>query len=139
LDLSETAVDLVPENLGNLVYLNLSSKMVQAIPESIGNLWNLKFLLPRDCKSLHKLPKGIEHLRGLRDLDQSGTVIDYAAFSVGHLRCLTSLQCFAVTSKEAQATHDRSGWPLDELKHLSQLRILHITNLEKVSDRSEAA
>jgi Leucine-rich repeat (LRR) protein len=104
LDLSETAVELVPENLGNLVYLkylNLSSTRIQAIPESIGNLWNLEFLLLRDCKSLHKLPKGIEHLRGLRDLDQAGTVIDYAAFSVGHLRCLTPLQCFAVTSKEA--------------------------------------
>jgi hypothetical protein len=101
LDLSETAVELVPENLGNLVYLNLSSTRIQAIPESIGNLWNLEFLLLRDCKSLHKLPKGIEHLRGLRDLDQAGTVIDYAAFSVGHLRRLTSLQCFAVTSKEA--------------------------------------
>ncbi|GJM84789.1 hypothetical protein PR202_ga00495 [Eleusine coracana subsp. coracana] len=142
LDLSETAVDLVPENLGNLVYLkylNLSDTRIQAIPESIGNLWNLKFLLLRGCKSLHKLPKGIEHLRGLRDLDLAGTVIDDAAFTVGHLRSLTSLQCFAVTSKQARAAQDRSGWSLDELKHLSQLRILHITNLEKATGRSEAA
>ncbi|KAF8768545.1 hypothetical protein HU200_007520 [Digitaria exilis] len=42
---------------------------VSAIPESIANLWSLKFLVLRGCKALHALPKGIEHLRGLRDLD----------------------------------------------------------------------
>ncbi|XP_062204870.1 putative disease resistance RPP13-like protein 1 [Phragmites australis] len=141
LDLSETAVELIPENLGNLVYLrflNLSHTRIQAIPESIGNLWSLKFLLLRECKSLHKLPKGIEHLRGLRDLDLTGTVINDAAFSVGQLRSLRSLRWFAVTSKEARATEDRSGWPLNELKNLSQLRTLHIQKLEKATDRSEA-
>ncbi|XP_012704437.1 putative disease resistance protein RGA3 [Setaria italica] len=141
LDLSETAVELIPDNLGNLVYLrflNLSHTRIQAIPESIGNLWSLKFLLLRGCKSLHALPKGIEHLRGLRDLDLAGTVIDDAAFRVGHLRSLTSLRWFAVTSKEARAAQDRSGWPLDELKNLSQLRTLHIQKLEKTAGRSEA-
>ncbi|CAD6212861.1 unnamed protein product [Miscanthus lutarioriparius] len=141
LDLSETAVELIPENLGNLVYLrflNLSHTRIQAIPESIGNLWSLKFLLLRGCKTLHALPKGIEHLRGLRDLDLAGTVINDAAFRVGHLRSITSLCCFTVTSKEARAAQDRSGWPLDELKNLSQLRTLHIQKLEKAANRSEA-
>ncbi|RLN39341.1 putative disease resistance protein RGA3 [Panicum miliaceum] len=141
LDLSETAVELIPDNLGNLVYLrflNLSHTRIQAIPESIGNLWSLKFLLLRGCKSLHALPKGIENLRGLRDLDLAGTVIDDAAFRVGHLRSLTALQCFAVTSKEARAAQDRSGWPLDELRNVSQLRTLHIQKLEKAAGRSEA-
>ncbi|CAL4917136.1 unnamed protein product [Urochloa decumbens] len=141
LDLSETAVEFIPDSLGSLVYLrflNLSHTRIQAIPESIGNLWSLKFLLLRGCKSLHALPKGIEHLRGLRDLDLAGTVIDDAAFRVGHLRSLTSLRWFAVTSKEARAAQDRSGWPLDELKNLSQLRTLHIQKLEKAAGRSEA-
>ncbi|CAN6310813.1 unnamed protein product [Urochloa humidicola] len=141
LDLSETAVELIPDNLGNLVYLrflNLSHTRIQAIPESIGNLWSLKFLLLRGCKSLHALPKGIEHLRGLRDLDLAGTVIDDAAFRVGHLRSLTSLLWFTVTSKEARVAQDRSGWPLDELKNLSQLRKLHIQKIEKAAGRSEA-
>ncbi|XP_021306507.1 uncharacterized protein LOC8067432 [Sorghum bicolor] len=141
LDLSETAVELIPENLGNLVYLrflNLSHTRIQAIPESVGNLWSLKFLLLRGCKTLHVLPKGIEHLRGLRDLDLAGTVINDAAFRVGHLRSITSLCCFTVTSKEACAAQDRSGWPLDELKNLSQLRTLHIQKLEKAANRSEA-
>ncbi|OEL35787.1 putative disease resistance RPP13-like protein 1 [Dichanthelium oligosanthes] len=141
LDLSETAVQLIPDSLGNLVYLrflNLSHTRIQAIPESIANLWSLKFLLLRGCKSLHALPKGIEHLRGLRDLDLAGTAIDDAAFRVGHLRSLTSLRCFAVTSKEARAAQDKSAWPLDELKNLSQLRTLHIQKLEKAAGRSEA-
>ncbi|CAN6304884.1 unnamed protein product [Urochloa humidicola] len=141
LDLSETAVEIIPDSLGNLVYLrflNLSQTRIQAIPESIGNLWSLKFLLLRGCKSLHALPKGIEHLRGLRDLELSGTVIDDAAFRVGHLRSLTTLRWFAVTSKEARAAQDRSGWPLDELKNLSQLRTLHVQKLEKAAGRSEA-
>ncbi|CAL4933621.1 unnamed protein product [Urochloa decumbens] len=141
LDLSETAAEIIPDSLGSLVYLrflNLSHTRIQAIPESIGNLWSLKYILLRGCKSLHALPKGIEHLRGLRDLDLAGTVIDDAAFRVGHLRSLTSLRWFAVTSKEARAAQDRSGWPLDELKNLSQLRTLHIQKLEKASGRSEA-
>nr|CAB3494440.1 unnamed protein product [Digitaria exilis] len=141
LDLSETAVEVIPDSLGNLVYLrflNLSHTRIQSIPESIANLWSLKFLLLRGCKALHALPKGIEHLRGLRDLDLAGTVIDDAAFRVGHLRSLTSLRCFAVTNKEARAAQDRSGWPLDELKNLSQLRTLHIQKLEKVAGLSEA-
>ncbi|KXG38346.1 hypothetical protein SORBI_3001G221700 [Sorghum bicolor] len=113
-------------------------KLERAIPESVGNLWSLKFLLLRGCKTLHVLPKGIEHLRGLRDLDLAGTVINDAAFRVGHLRSITSLCCFTVTSKEACAAQDRSGWPLDELKNLSQLRTLHIQKLEKAANRSEA-
>ncbi|KAL6883251.1 hypothetical protein ACP4OV_010665 [Aristida adscensionis] len=141
LDLSETAVELIPENLGNLVYLrflNLSHTRIQALPESIGNLWSLKFLLLRDCKSLHALPKVIEHLRGLRDLDIEGTVIDDAAFRVGHLRSLTSLRFFSVASKDGRTGKGRSGWPLDELKNLSQLRTLQIQKLEKATGRSDA-
>ncbi|KAM3408473.1 hypothetical protein ACQJBY_001539 [Aegilops geniculata] len=137
LDLSETGIELIPETLGNMVHLrllNLSRTGIQAVPESIGNLWSLKFLLLRECKSLHALPKGMKHLRGLRDLDLAGTTIDAAAFRVGQLRSLTSLLCFAVASKE-----DRGGWPLAELKHLCQLRILHVHKLERTPGRSEAA
>nr|UBY07143.1 NBS-LRR disease resistance protein [Dasypyrum villosum] len=137
LDLSETGIELIPETLGNMVHLrllNLSRTRIQAVPESIGNLWSLKFLLLRECKSLHALPKGMKHLRGLKDLDLAGTTIDTAAFRVGQLRSLTSLRCFAVASKE-----DRGGWPLAELKHLCQLRILHVHKLERAPGRSEAA
>ncbi|KAI4967938.1 hypothetical protein ZWY2020_010391 [Hordeum vulgare] len=76
----------------------------------------------------------MKHLKGLRDLDLAGTTIDAAAFRVGQLRSLTSLRCFAVASKE-----DRGGWPLAELKHLCQLRILHVHKLERAPGRSEAA
>ncbi|KAE8784944.1 putative disease resistance RPP13-like protein 1 [Hordeum vulgare] len=137
LDLSETGIELIPETLGNLVHLrllNLSRTRIHAVPESIGNLWSLKFFLLRECKSLHALPKGMKHLKGLRDLDLAGTTIDAAAFRVGQLRSLTSLRCFAVASKE-----DRGGWPLAELKHLCQLRILHVHKLERAPGRSEAA
>uniref|UniRef100_A0A452YDV7 Uncharacterized protein n=1 Tax=Aegilops tauschii subsp. strangulata TaxID=200361 RepID=A0A452YDV7_AEGTS len=137
LDLSETGIELIPETLGNMVHLrllNLSRTGIQAVPESIGNLWSLNFLLLRECKSLHALPKGMKHLRRLRDLDLAGTTIAAAAFRVGQLRSLTSLQCFAVASKE-----DRGGWPLAELKHLCQLRILHVHKLERSPGRSEAA
>ncbi|KAL5225569.1 hypothetical protein ABZP36_012208 [Zizania latifolia] len=142
LDLTETAMEVIPETLGSLFYLrflNLSQTRIKALPETIGNLWSLKFLLLRECKSLHVLPKGIEHLKGLRDLDIAGTVINDAAFRVGLLRSLTSLRCFAATSKEARAADDKSGWPLDELQNLSQLKTLHVKKLEKVTSLSEAA
>ncbi|CAM0956828.1 unnamed protein product [Alopecurus aequalis] len=142
LDLSETAIKLVPETLGNMVhlrFLDLSRTRIQAVPASIGNLWSLKFLLLRDCKSLHALPKSIELLRGLRDLDLAGTVINAGAFRVGQLTSLTSLRCFAVASTEARATQDRREWPLAELKHLNQLRTLHVQKLEKAAGLAEAA
>ncbi|KAF0900623.1 hypothetical protein E2562_033139 [Oryza meyeriana var. granulata] len=134
-------MEVIPETLGNLLYLkflNLSRTRIKALPETIANLWSLKFLLLRECKALRVLPKAIEHLKGLRDLDLTGTMINDAAFRVGHLRSLTSLRCFTVTSKEARAANDRSGWPLDELKNLCQLRTLHVKKLEKAS-QSEAA
>ncbi|KAM0930658.1 hypothetical protein ACQ4PT_000846 [Festuca glaucescens] len=142
LDLSETGLELVPETLGNLVhlrFLNLSRTRIHAVPESIGNLRSLKFLLLRECKSLHALPKSIEHLRGLRDLDLAGTVINAGAFRVGELRSLKLLRYFAVTSTEARATQDRGEWPLAELKHLYQLRTLHVQKLEKAASPAEAA
>ncbi|KAG8091938.1 hypothetical protein GUJ93_ZPchr0012g20990 [Zizania palustris] len=142
LDLTETAMEVIPETLGSLFYLrflNLSQTRIKSLPETIGNLWSLKFLLLRECKSLHVLPKGIENLKGLRDLDIAGTVINDAAFRVGQLRSLTSLRCFAVTSKEERAADDKSGWPLDELHNLSQLRTLHVKKLEKATSLSEAA
>uniref|UniRef100_A0A0E0ITH7 AAA+ ATPase domain-containing protein n=1 Tax=Oryza nivara TaxID=4536 RepID=A0A0E0ITH7_ORYNI len=146
LDLTETAMEVIPETLGNLLYLrflNLSQTRIKALPETICNLWSLKFLLLRECKALHVLPKGIEHLKGLRDLDLKGTVIKDAAFRVGHLRNLTSFRCFTVTSKEARTVQDtaqdRSGWPLDELKNLCQLRTLHVKRLEKATSQSKAA
>uniref|UniRef100_J3N3D0 Uncharacterized protein n=1 Tax=Oryza brachyantha TaxID=4533 RepID=J3N3D0_ORYBR len=142
LDLTETAMEVIPETLGNLLYLrflNLSNTRIKALPETIGNLWSLKFLLLRQCKALHVLPKGIEHLKGLRDLDLTDTVISDAAFRIGHLRSLTSIRCFTVASKEERGTNDRSGWPLDELKNLTQLRTLHVKKLEKATSHSEAA
>uniref|UniRef100_A0A0E0EYU3 AAA+ ATPase domain-containing protein n=1 Tax=Oryza meridionalis TaxID=40149 RepID=A0A0E0EYU3_9ORYZ len=146
LDLTETAMEVIPETLGNLLYLrflNLSRTRIKALPDTICNLWSLKFLLLRECKALHVLPKGIEHLKGLRDLDLTCTVIKDAAFRVGHLRNLTSFRCFTVTGKEARTVQDtaqdRSGWPLDELKNLCQLRTLHVKRLEKATSQSKAA
>uniref|UniRef100_A0A0D9XKJ0 AAA+ ATPase domain-containing protein n=2 Tax=Leersia perrieri TaxID=77586 RepID=A0A0D9XKJ0_9ORYZ len=150
LDLTESAIEVIPETLGNLLYLrflNLSGTRIKALPETVGNLWSLKFLLLRECKALHVLSKGMEHLKGLRDLDLTGTVIKDVAFRVGHLRNLTSLRCFAVVSKArtakdrtpAHATQDKSGWTLDELKNLCQLRALHVKKLENATNQSEAA
>ncbi|KAM0892609.1 hypothetical protein ACQ4PT_025610 [Festuca glaucescens] len=119
--------------------LATAGKMIQAVPESIGNLTSLKFLLLRECKSLHALPKSIENLRGLRDLDLAGTVINAGAFRVGELRSLKSLRYFTVTSTEARATQDRGEWPLAELKHLYQLSTLHVQKLEMAASPAEAA
>ncbi|KAM0822222.1 hypothetical protein ACQ4PT_071636 [Festuca glaucescens] len=50
-----------------------------------------------------------------------------------------SLRYFGVTSTEARATQDRGEWPLAELKHLYQLRTLHVQKLEKAASPAEAA
>ncbi|XP_072962601.1 putative disease resistance protein RGA3 [Typha angustifolia] len=140
LDLSETAIDNIPETLRNLVhlrYLNLSLTRIRELPESIQDLCNLQFLVLQDCRWLHALPKGLKQLKSLKSLDLKGTAIVHVPFGIGKLEQLTSLQGFAVNDS-ATCEQEHNGWPLEELKHLPELRILHILKLEMALDQLKA-
>ncbi|XP_038980091.1 putative disease resistance RPP13-like protein 1 isoform X1 [Phoenix dactylifera] len=157
LNLSETAICNLLTSLGDLVHLrrlDLDATRIREIPESIGNLRNLQFLLLPNCKYLHNLPNGVVGLINLRILDVRGAPLDGLPMGIGRLKQLSKLLGFVVSGSEGcksrvgeddteqeqehKGHQHRRFCTLEELKSLSQLRILTIVNLERVSDKAEA-
>ncbi|KAH7677380.1 P-loop containing nucleoside triphosphate hydrolase protein [Dioscorea alata] len=119
LDLRRTEIDEIPDSIGflrYLKYLNLSQTKVRNLPDSVRNLSNLQFLSLNSCKKLESIPHGITQLCNLRSLDILHTKVarlPYGIKSMKHLNSLLGGCCYL----------------LDELKTLSELRELHIENL----------
>lgn len=77
-------------NLKNLEELDLSKTAVTMLPETIRHLTKLKILkLP---PSLEKLPKGISNLKNLEALDLSKTVVKELPETIGNLTFLKNLR-----------------------------------------------
>ncbi|XP_073106970.1 putative disease resistance protein RGA3 [Elaeis guineensis] len=155
LDLSGTTINNLPTSLGDLVHLrslDLHSTPIRDIPESIGNLRNLQFLTLHNCKYLHSLPNGVLGLISLRNLDVTDTPLDGLPMGIGRLQQLNVIRGFVVNGggegrrsrvgddrKQKHKGHQHGRFcTLEELKSLSQLRIISICNLERVSNRAEA-
>ncbi|XP_006647319.1 putative disease resistance RPP13-like protein 1 [Oryza brachyantha] len=137
LDLSKTALDALPKSIGNLLhlrYLNLDETHVRDIPSSIGFLINLETLSLQNCQRLQKLPWTIRALLQLRCLSLTGTSLSYVPKGVGDLKHLNYLAGLIIG-------HDNSapeGCDLDDLQTLSELRHLHIENLDRATSGAAA-
>ncbi|CAN6685168.1 unnamed protein product [Malus baccata var. baccata] len=93
LDLSGTAIENLPASIGNLKSLeklDLSGTAIKCLPESIGNLKSLEKLDLRGT-AIKNLPASIGYLKSLEKLDLSGTAIESLPESIGNLKSLEKL------------------------------------------------
>jgi NB-ARC domain/Rx N-terminal domain len=133
LDLSNTGIELLPPSIANLThlrYLNLDRTKITDLSTLIGYLVNLQTLSLRDCQSLHKLPKTINLLYELRCLCLKGTPITHVPKGIINLTKLNHFDGCLL----GHGTDKTEGCTLDELHSLSELRYLHMENLERVKE-----
>ena len=106
LDLSELALNLVPNSIGKLKhlrYLDLSRNKMEILPNSITKLLNLQTLKLSDCHSLRELPKDIKRLVNLRNLDINICIaLTHMPLGLGHLTSLEILPRFCFESRRFQ-------------------------------------
>ncbi|KAF0935056.1 hypothetical protein E2562_029643 [Oryza meyeriana var. granulata] len=137
LDLSKTALDALPKSIGNLLhlrYLNLDETQVRDIPSSIGFLINLETLSLQNCQRLQRLPWTVRALLQLRCLSLTGTSLSYVPKGIGDLKHLNYLAGLIIG-------HDNNGpegCDLDDLQTLSELRHLHVENLDRATSGAAA-
>nr|UBY07246.1 NBS-LRR disease resistance protein [Dasypyrum villosum] len=133
--LNYSLVQSIPDYIGNLIHLcllNLDHTDISCLPESIGSLKNLQVLSLRRCPDFHNLPSAMTLLGSLRCLDLFGTKIIQVPKGIGKLKLLTYLGKYPVGDGSDNAVI-QDGWKLEELSSLSQMRYLHLVNLQKVA------
>ncbi|KAH7660052.1 P-loop containing nucleoside triphosphate hydrolase protein [Dioscorea alata] len=126
-------IENIPDNIGNLVHLrllDLEHTRICKLPDSLGNLINLQFLLLRDCKSLHILPRSITKLGSLRRLKLENTPVNYVPKGIGKLEHLNHLTGFVVEDTDG---NNGEGCNIEDLQMLKNLSHLLINKLEKAS------
>ncbi|KAI0514117.1 hypothetical protein KFK09_010151 [Dendrobium nobile] len=134
----EADLEIIPEEIGNLIhlrYLKIDGYMlITRLPRSLSNLYHLQCIIyDRWDSSRHYvhnfLPSGINSLSNLRYVKLPDDCI-LSICGIGKLKYLTELNKFVV--------RDVSGYRIEELENMNDLRILVIDNLENVKDAEEA-
>ncbi|XP_044499024.1 putative disease resistance RPP13-like protein 1 [Mangifera indica] len=120
----------LPDLIGDMIhlrYLNFSNTKIRSLPESTCQLFNLQTLLLKDCFDLVKLPSKMRYLTNLCHLDISGeNSLKEMPFEIEKLKNLQILSNFIVGKDK--------GSHLEDLRSLSFLRELHISELQNVTD-----
>ncbi|KAJ1701980.1 hypothetical protein LUZ63_001759 [Rhynchospora breviuscula] len=133
LDLSNTDIENLPCNLGNLIhlrYLSFENSRVRCLPESIGGLFNLQTLNLRECIYLDELPKGLKLLDKLRHLYlplyRSCRIL--MPYGIGQMTSLQTLSFF-VMGTETESCR------IEELSNLVNLKgEMHVLGINNVTD-----
>ncbi|QHO22351.1 Putative disease resistance RPP13-like protein [Arachis hypogaea] len=124
---------MLPSSLGDLInlrYLDLSWSSVKILPESLCNLCNLQTLKLEGCSKLTMLPNGMYNLVNLRHLNIRRTPLEKMPKGMGKLKQLHILSNFVVGKQD-------NG--IQELGGLLNLHgSLEIEKLENVVDANEA-
>ncbi|XP_022002932.1 putative disease resistance RPP13-like protein 1 [Helianthus annuus] len=120
-------------SLKHLRYLNLSETLIENLPDNIGNLFNLQILMVCGCYELTKLPKSFLKLKNLRHFDFRGTAsLKKLPLGIGKLKNLQTLPKIVIEEED-------SGFAITELKGLNNLRgKLSIEGLCKVQSKMQA-
>ncbi|KAJ0478866.1 putative P-loop containing nucleoside triphosphate hydrolase, leucine-rich repeat domain superfamily [Helianthus annuus] len=95
LSLRRFSISEVPDpicSLKHLRYLNLSETRITKLPENVGNLYNLQTLIVFGCGGLTALPKSFLKLKKLRHFDIRNTpLLEKLPLGIGELRNLQTL------------------------------------------------
>ncbi|XP_044499050.1 putative disease resistance RPP13-like protein 1 [Mangifera indica] len=120
----------LPDSIGDMIhlrYLNFSDTKIRSLPESTCQLFNLQTLLLKDCFDLVELPYNMRYLTNLCHLDISGgNSLREMPYGMKKLKNLQVLFNFIV-GKDTQSY-------LEDLRSLSFLQELHISELQNVTD-----
>ncbi|XP_078149396.1 putative disease resistance protein RGA3 [Carex rostrata] len=136
LDLSESNFSILPNSLCDLVhlrYLDVKRSEVTELPNSIGNFKYLVYLNLSFCSNLSHVPQNIINLQELKFLDITESRIEKIPAGLKKLDKLIELHGFQPYQNNLEGFSS-----LDELETLSNLIILSLECLEKVSDMNLA-
>ncbi|KAL6985651.1 hypothetical protein U1Q18_019026 [Sarracenia purpurea var. burkii] len=117
-------------NLKHLRFLDLSGTLIKQLPDAICSLWNLQTLILDDCVELKRLPKNMNHLRGLRHFYLKDCPLIGMPPKIGRLTCLKALSLFVVG--KSISCH------LAEMQCLNLGGKLRIEHLERVRNPTHA-
>ncbi|KAF7032614.1 hypothetical protein CFC21_043771 [Triticum aestivum] len=126
-----TSIQNIPESLGDLVLLkllDLSYTEINKLPRSIGKLISLEYLCLLGCRELHSLPAGLMGLPNISFLELDQVALHHVPKGIANFQHLYSLR--GVFESE-------TGFRLDELRDLHNVRRLWVDKLEKATPRGE--
>lgn len=135
--LSGSAIDNIPDAVGDLIHLrllDLEGTKISSLPESIRHLTNLEVLNLSGCRSLSTLPNGITRLCNLWFLGLDDTLISFIPAGMGSLIQLNVLREFVLgedSTSSGSGLNQLQGCSLEDLKSLKHLRELTIQHLER--------
>lgn len=125
--LSGTSIQNIPESLGRLVLLrllDLSYTEINKLPDSIGNLISLEYLSLVGCHQLSSLPAGLMRLSNISFLRLEHTAMSHVPKGIAKFQQLYNLK---------GVFESGTGFKLDELRCLPNIRRLWIEKLEKAA------
>ncbi|KAK8564476.1 hypothetical protein V6N12_036599 [Hibiscus sabdariffa] len=137
LDLEDTPINELPDELGNLFnlrYLNISRTQVKELPKSISKLYNLQSLVMKETQ-IRELPAGIVKLKNLQYLVAYGWNANRWAFDFCIGTVVPSDICL-LSNLQVLSTVEASGDFIKQLGKMVQLRRLNVANVNETDEKN---